>query len=154
MIRCVFVATDGSEASLAAVRTGVSLTQSLRDGGRLHVAAVVDYAEVPGMLGRQPAGAPDLLTDQAQAALDSAHAAIAPSGLSAGSHLLHGDVVEALLACAAEVGADILVAGFHGRNRLARIVIGSVAGKLVRSTDLPVVVVRAPSAQSGESQYP
>ena len=57
-------------------------------------------------------------------------------------HLLTGDVVEAILACAAEVGADLLVAGMHGRNRLARLVIGSVTGRLVRTSHLPILVVR------------
>ena len=69
----------------------------------------------------------------------------AAAGLHADAHLLHGEVVEALLNRAVSIGADILVAGFHGRNRLARLVMGSVVGTLVRTTTLPVVVVRAPS---------
>jgi nucleotide-binding universal stress UspA family protein len=150
MIRCVLVATDGSDASAAAVRTAIALTESLRTQAQLHVASVVDYAGVPEVLAKQPVGAPDLLTEQAKSALESAAAAITDAGLAAGSHLLTGEVVEALLACAREVRADILVAGFHGQNRLARIVMGSVVGKLVRSTDLPVVVVRAPAESQPE----
>lgn len=146
MIRCVLVATDGSDASLAAVRVAAELTASLGADARLHVAAVVDYAGVPGVLAKRPADAPDLLTEEAQAALESAATILVADGVQAEAHLLHGEVVEALLACAAEAGADIMVAGFHGRNRLARLVMGSVVGKLVRSTDLPVVVVRAPEA--------
>ena len=144
MIRCVLVATDGSEASLAAVRTAVDLTASLGPDARLHVAAVIDYAGVPGVLAKQPPEAPDLLAEEAEGALVSAMAAVAEAGLDAQQHLLRGEVVEALLDRAAEVGADILVAGFHGRNRLARLVMGSVVGHLVRSTTLPVVVVRSP----------
>jgi nucleotide-binding universal stress UspA family protein len=145
MIRQVLVATDGSEASVAAVRAAVDLTRSLGPDARLHVGSVIDYAEVPVVLSKQPAGAPDLLAEQAQAALKNAAEIVSAGGLEAGSHLLHGEIVEALLSCAAEVRADILVAGFHGQNRLARLVMGSVVGKLVRSTTLPVVVVRAPS---------
>jgi len=144
VIRCVLVATDGSEASLAAVRTAVDLTASLGPDARLHVAAVIDYAGVPGVLAKQPPEAPDLLAEEAEGALVSAMAAVAEAGLDAQQHLLRGEVVEALLDRAAEVGADILVAGFHGRNRLARLVMGSVVGHLVRSTTLPVVVVRSP----------
>jgi nucleotide-binding universal stress UspA family protein len=147
MICCVLVATDGSEASMAAVGMAVELTQSLGSGGRLHVASVVDYVGVPEVLAKQPASAPDLLTDQAEAALTKALAVTDAAGVTAGSHLLHGDVVEAILACASEVGAQLLVAGFHGQNRLARIVMGSVVGRLVRSTYLPVVVVRAPATE-------
>ena len=143
MIRCVLVATDGSDASHAAVRAAVELTASLGAEARLHIAAVVDYAGVPGVLAKRPPDAPDLLTDEAEAALESAAEIVAEARVPAERHLLHGEVVEALLACAAEYAADILVAGFHGRNRLARLVMGSVVGKLVHSTHLPVVVVRA-----------
>jgi len=146
MIRSVMVATDGSEASMAAVRTAVELTASLGPEALLHVAAVVDYAGVPGVLAKQPPAAPDLLTDEARKALDRAGGIAAEAGLPAERHLLHGEVVEALLTCAAEHAVDILVAGFHGRNRLARLVMGSVVGKLVRSTHLPVVVVRPDGA--------
>jgi nucleotide-binding universal stress UspA family protein len=144
VIRVVLVATDGSEASLAAVQTAVDLTASLGADARLHVASVVDYAEVPGVLAKHPPDVPDLLTDEAEGALQSAMVRIADAGLAAERHVLHGEVVTALLACAAETGADILVAGFHGRNRIARLVMGSVVGNLVRSTTLPVVVVRMP----------
>ncbi|MGB8518960.1 MAG: universal stress protein [Candidatus Tumulicola sp.] len=146
MIRNVLVATDGSEASMAAVRTAVELTASLGGEGRLHVAAVVDYAGVPGVFAKQPPAAPDLLSEEASTALELAGQILAEAAVPAERHLLHGEVVEALLRCAAENAVDILVAGFHGRNRLARLVMGSVVGKLVRSTHLPVVVVRAADA--------
>lgn len=146
MIRTVLVATDGSDASLAAVRTAVDLTTSLGPQARLHVAAVVDYAGVPEVLAKHPPDVPDLLTDEAESALESAMMIVTGAGLAAERHLLHGEVVGALLECAAEVSADILVAGFHGRNRLARIVMGSVVGNIVRSTTLPVVVVRMSEA--------
>jgi len=146
VIRVVLVATDGSEASLAAVRTAIDLTASLGADARLHVASAVDYAGVPGVLAKHPPNVPDLLTDEAEGALESAMALVANSGLTAERHLLHGEVVTALLDCAAEIGADILVAGFHGRNRIARLVMGSVVGHLVRSTTLPVVVVRMTDA--------
>jgi nucleotide-binding universal stress UspA family protein len=143
MIRSVLVATDGSDASMAAVRTAVELTVSLGAEARLHIAAVVDYAGVPGVFAKQPPEAPDLLTEEAEAALERAAEIVAEAGLPAERHLLHGEVVEALLACATQHAADVLVAGFHGRNRLARLVMGNVVGKLVRSTHLPVMVVRA-----------
>ncbi|HTU83132.1 MAG TPA: universal stress protein [Candidatus Acidoferrales bacterium] len=149
MIRCVLVATDGSDAALWAVGTAAELAASLGSGARLHVAAAVDYFAVPAMLGKPPPGAPDLLADEARDALEQAEAVIRQAGVRAETHLVYGDVVESVLACAAEVGADILVAGFRGRSRLATVVMGSVAGRLVRSTTLPVVIVRRPEAERG-----
>jgi nucleotide-binding universal stress UspA family protein len=143
MIRCVLLATDGSDAACAAVRTAIDLTQSLGPDARLHVASVVDYVEVPSVLGKHPPSAPDLLSEQAEEALNDAAAGIRKAGLEVETHLLHGDVVDALLECAAEVGADILIAGAQGLNPLVRLVMGSAVARLVRSTTLPVVVVRA-----------
>jgi len=144
MMRTVLVATDCSDEAMAAVRKAVELSLSLGAGAELHVAAVVEYVPVPTMLGKQPPEAPDLLAEQAEEGLQLAAAQAFSSGLDVRTHLLHGDVVDALLECAREVGADLLVAGFRGRNRLVRLVMGSTLGKLVRSTTIPVMVVREP----------
>ncbi|HVA33225.1 MAG TPA: universal stress protein [Candidatus Baltobacteraceae bacterium] len=146
LIRCVLAATDGSETALAAVETATQLTVSLGPHARMHVVSVIAYAGLPGMLAKQPAGAPDLLAEQAEEALQFGAAAAFAAGVQVQTHLVAGDVVPAILACAQEVGADILVAGFHGRNRLVRLVMGGVVGNLVRATHLPVVVVRAAHA--------
>jgi nucleotide-binding universal stress UspA family protein len=142
MIRCVLVATDGSEPSIAAVATAIEIVQSLGPHARLHAATVMDYAELPDVMAKHPAAAPDLLAERADAALEQVTAAAATAGIAVQTHRLTGAVVDALSACAEEVGAGLLVAGFHGRNRIARLVMGSVAGGLVRSSAIPVVVVR------------
>ncbi|MBV8332775.1 MAG: universal stress protein [Candidatus Eremiobacteraeota bacterium] len=144
MIKTVLVATDGSDAAMAAMRTAVELVRSLQPGAALHVASAVAYAEIPSMLAKQPADAPDLLAEQAEQALQLAAAAAFAEGVEVETHLLSGDVVPALLQCAAGIGADVIVAGFHGRNRLVRLVMGSVAGDLVRANILPVMLVGAP----------
>lgn len=146
MIRCVLAATDGSDAAAAAVQTAILLTQSLGPDAHLHVASVVDYVDVPSVLGKHPPGAPDLLTQQAEEALSQATDAARSAGIAVDTHTLHGDIVDALLDCAKEIGADILVAGAQGLNPIVRLVMGSVVARLVRSTELPVVVVRSTSS--------
>ena len=148
MIRIVLVATDGSEAAEVAVRTAADLTLSLGPEAYLHVAGVVQYAEVPAMLAKHPAGAPDLLGDQIADALASATALAQAAGVPFEVHRVEGEVVESILACAEAVKADILVAGALGRSRLARLVLGSITEKLVRSTNLPVVVVHRDSGEN------
>jgi nucleotide-binding universal stress UspA family protein len=142
VIRCILIATDGSDASMAAVHAAIDLVRSLRSGAELHAGAAINYAELPSILAKQPPGAPDLLAAQAEAALAAAESAGRAAGVEVKTHLLTGDVVEGILHCAVRIGADMLVAGYQGRNRLATLVMGSVVGSLVRSADLPVLVVR------------
>jgi nucleotide-binding universal stress UspA family protein len=154
MIRTVLVATDGSEAAEVAVRTAAELTLSLGPKAYLHIAGVVHYADVPSLLAKHPAAAPDLLGDQIAEALASATVIAQGAGVPFEVHRVEGDIVDSILACADAVKADILVSGALGRGRLARFVLGSITEKLVRSTTLPVVVVTRNSEVHGEGPPP
>ncbi len=48
----------------------------------------------------------------------------------------------AILELAEEEGADLIVLGTHGRGGLRRLVLGSVADKVIRGTHRPVLVHR------------
>jgi nucleotide-binding universal stress UspA family protein len=145
MYKTVMVATDGSDSADHAVQTAIELTRSLGSGARLHIVAVVNYVDVPGPLGKHPEGAPDLLGDEVTQALATAEKLAASSGVNYQVHRLEGEVVDSILKCAVDTATDVLVLGATGRSRLARLVLGSIAEKLVRSTHLPVMVVRAPA---------
>ena len=43
---------------------------------------------------------------------------------------------------AAEVGADLIVLGSHGRTGIVRLMLGSVATKVVAESPVPVLVTR------------
>ena len=51
-------------------------------------------------------------------------------------------VSEVILGVAAEVRADMIVMGTHGRTGLARMTMGSIAEEIIRHADVPVVTVR------------
>lgn len=53
-----------------------------------------------------------------------------------------GDPAEKITKLAAKVNADIVVLGTHGRTGIKRLLIGSVAEKVVRLAGCPVLVVR------------
>ena len=55
---------------------------------------------------------------------------------------LSGSPAPALADYAREVGADLVVMTTHGRGGLQRVWLGSVADQLVRSLDVPVLLVR------------
>ena len=50
-------------------------------------------------------------------------------------------VAEGILECAADTGADLVVIATHGRGGLPRLTLGSVADKVIRAADSPVLVV-------------
>lgn len=50
-------------------------------------------------------------------------------------------VPQGILECATERGADVIVMASHGRGGIKRLLLGSVADKVLRGADLPVLVV-------------
>jgi nucleotide-binding universal stress UspA family protein len=64
----------------------------------------------------------------------------APEG--ADTEVFFGDTVEAILAAADDVGADLIVVGSNDKGFLQRLFSGSVSEGLVRSSTRPVLVVR------------
>jgi nucleotide-binding universal stress UspA family protein len=82
-----------------------------------------------------------------QQALDQRVAAAAAGGLSVSAVLKTGSAPEAILDAAADERADLIVIGTHGRTGLTRLVIGSVAERVVRMAPCPVLVVKPPPAR-------
>ena len=58
------------------------------------------------------------------------------------SSLREGTPVEEILKAARETAADLIVIGTHGRTGLPHVVLGSVAERVVRSAECPVLTVR------------
>jgi nucleotide-binding universal stress UspA family protein len=56
-----------------------------------------------------------------------------------------GEPAEQILAQAGELRADLLVMATHGRHGIPRLVLGSVAEKIVRESTVPVLTVRIPA---------
>jgi nucleotide-binding universal stress UspA family protein len=64
-------------------------------------------------------------------------------GLSVRARLVGGTAAEQILQVSAAEHADLIVMATHGRSGWQRLWLGSVATKVVRSADLPVLLVRA-----------
>lgn len=63
------------------------------------------------------------------------------SGGSAQAHALWGEPAEKIVQFANEERCDVVVIGTHGRKGLPRLVLGSVAERVARRCECPVVVV-------------
>ncbi len=73
----------------------------------------------------------------------------AASGVKARTRIEEGPVAHRILAVAREESADLLVMGTHGRTDFGRIILGSVADRVVRLAPVPVLTVRAQLAGQG-----
>jgi nucleotide-binding universal stress UspA family protein len=67
---------------------------------------------------------------------------LARAGISAGVELREGDPADQLIRAAQATGADLIVVGSRGLSTLPRLVIGSVARKVLLHAPQSVLVVR------------
>jgi len=148
-IRCVLHATDFSADSESAFRLACSLARDygarlvlvhvvpqpvvIYGEGVFHGGAVVDTRPLQERLAAQAREAPELLTE---------------------TRIVEGDAAEEILRVAREVGCDLIVMGTHGRTGLRRLLMGSVAEKVLRHAQVPVLILKSAMPAAGEAGQP
>jgi nucleotide-binding universal stress UspA family protein len=65
---------------------------------------------------------------------------------------LEGDPASEIVRYAADAGADVIVLGTHGRTGVERLLMGSVAEKVMREAPCSVLVVKLPRGQRPAEQ--
>ena len=83
---------------------------------------------------------------EAQALLEERRAAIPATSVPLVATVRMGHVAQTIVDYAAEVQADLIVMGTHGRTGVAHFIIGSVAERVVRVAPCPVLTVGARQA--------
>lgn len=68
------------------------------------------------------------------------------AGANATGKVLVGYPAEEILNTAEDEGADLIIMGTHGRTGIDRILFGSVAEKIVKSSKCPVLTIRPEAA--------
>ena len=74
--------------------------------------------------------------------LSSAQATARTKGLAAEVHAVEKDPADAIIAVAAEVGADVVVVGNKGMQGAKRFLLGSVPNKVAHNAPCTVVIVK------------
>ena len=77
--------------------------------------------------------------------LDFTRRAYANSGVAIELALREGSVAEAIIRAADEERIDVIAMATHGRSGLQRVVYGSIAEQILRSSTKPVLLVRVAS---------
>lgn len=87
----------------------------------------------------------DLLREAGEQVVEKAEAAVQESGLESESVIVEitgGRAADSIVAEANAWGADLMVLGTHGRRGVKRLIMGSDAEEIVRTTPVPVLLVR------------
>lgn len=149
MYQRILVPVDGSAASLLGLQEAIRLAKDQKAALRLlHVVHDFLVAGGHGAAAYSTMLRQDL-RDKGEKILDQAAAVVRAQGLQAETRMVEtpgGSVGEMIVAHAQEWPADLLVLGTHGRRGIRRLVLGSDAEIVVRTTPVPVLLVREQKA--------
>jgi nucleotide-binding universal stress UspA family protein len=135
--QCVVVPVDFSNQSLEAIEVGLTLVERPE---QLHVVHVVvdvtplEAGEVWGVID------PQARIEQMKTVLQQRLSSPQYAGIQLSVVL--GEPAHGIADFAAEKKADLIVIPSHGRTGLTRLLIGSVAERVVRLAHCPVLVLR------------
>lgn len=143
----VLLPTDGSENAGAAIDHAVAVAR--RYGSTVHVLHVVDVQAAGGMFdaGGLEREFLDRLETRGRSVVDEVEAEIADAapGVAVTTAVSRSPSFEGIGAgvrgYVGDAGIDLVVMGSHGRSNLGRRLLGSVASTVVRTVDVPVLVV-------------
>ena len=76
--------------------------------------------------------------------LDKAGECLKKKGVTVKARIATGRAAEEIIKAADELKADLIAMSTHGRSGLSRLTFGSITDKVLRSSNVPVLVVRAP----------
>lgn len=137
----ILVPTDGSDATTRAVEEAVDLAET--HGATIHALYVLNtasFASIPTESSVE--GVSDMLEREGNAALDEVETVATEAGVPVERVQLDGSPAREIVRYAEEADCDLIVMGTHGRGGIDRLLLGSVAERVVRSSNVPVLTVR------------
>jgi nucleotide-binding universal stress UspA family protein len=142
MARLILHPTDFSPGARPAFRRALAVAR--RERARLvlvHVLEPITFGDETYLLQELK------LRERAEAAarrgFDRLRAAARRAGVTAGVALLDGNPARQIVALARKRRAALIVMGTHGRTGLRRLILGSVAARVIAAAPCPVLTVRA-----------
>ena len=144
----IVVPTDGSASSQRAIDHAVDLAAA--HDATVHGVYVVNIASFSGVPTEGSwEGVSAALEREGEEALEKVENAAGARGVPVELVRLEGRPSEQIVEYAEETGADLIVMGTHGRGGLDRLLLGSVAERVVRAASVPVMTVQGqPEAES------
>ncbi len=129
MYKRILIATDGSEKSKAAAKEGMELAKALG-------------AQVVRQLGSDRKDVEARLKAAGEKAVEELKSMGASAGVNIDTVVRIGAPATAIIDTAGAEKADLIVVGSHGESGATKLLIGSVAQKVLYWATIPVLVVR------------
>ncbi len=145
----ILVAVDGSPTSDHAVAQATGLARAT--GGSIRLLNVMDpLAHISGFERPEVYSQEVLprLQKAGEALLQQARERVKQEGVAVDTVLienLNARVAQLVVEHASTWGADLIVLGTHGRRGLERVLMGSDAEQIARTSPVPVLLVRLPA---------
>ncbi len=144
MFKHILVPADGSDNAHRAIAKAIGLAQAFKS--KVSVIYVIDPYAFTGVGTDFAYGQAEYLasaTAEGNEALRVAREAFEVAGLESSTAVVEGhSVYKGILESAADLGADLIVMGSHGRRGLQKLMLGSVTSQVLSHAHLPVLVVR------------
>jgi len=141
-IRRILCATDFSNASLRAYEYAIDLAARLKaEIVVVHVYEVPTYTLPDGMV-EVPVEVESELRNRLERQLEGFARSADAVGVRVIRELRSGVAYVEIAHAARELGADLIAIGTHGRTGLAHLLLGSVAERVVRLSEVPVLTIR------------
>ena len=155
-IERVLAAVDFSDWTDPVLKTAAELAH------RYDASLTVVYAEMflppPYFTERGIERIADFLETQRQAAQEHLQEVVEQTlgkeGIEVETRLVEASPTEGILRAAEPLGADMIVMGTHGRSGLNRLLLGSVAEKVMRQARVPVLTVRGVGEEGSHCEVP
>lgn len=138
----MLIAVDGSESSIRAVKHVIEQTDRYREPLEIHLLNVQFplHGDVRMFLSDEQARG--FHHDEGMKALDEARRALDGASVTHSFHIGVGDPAEVIAAYARDKACDQIVMGTRGLGRIAGMLMGSVATKVIHLTEVPVLLVK------------
>lgn len=130
--------TDGSKYSRAATEKATDLAKSY--GGKLKVISIVDVTEE---FQTEAPGAVEKLVREAKSIIEDVKKNAEAQGVEAETFVKEGETFKVITDMAKEHHSSLIVMGSHGRTGMRRLLMGSVAEKVIGYAPCPVLIVKS-----------
>jgi nucleotide-binding universal stress UspA family protein len=140
----ILLAVDGSKYSLDAVQCLIEHADWYREKPEVELVAV--HLPVP-LLPRMSVVVSKqqverYYEEEGEAMLAQAQSRLGAAGIKHNSRVLVGQIAESIVEHARKTRCDMICIGTHGRSATGKLLLGSVAGKVLHISTIPVLLVK------------